>query len=135
MQKLLLILGVLLLCTASAGAEPVVKENMTWYRLHFGMGVGTDAITPELFHSFLDKQVTPLFPEGLTMTSARGQWHSPKVGLIREKTTVVDLNCEESQECQKKIDTIAEAYTKRFRKAKASIFVIKIPGVSTILQY
>lgn len=135
MKRILLSFCLILLAVTTAGAEMQTLEERVWYRMHFGMGLGTNAITPELFTQFIDKQVTPRFPEGLTVTVARGQWNSPQVGVIREKTAIVDIQGDGSEECKEKIKAIAEAYTKRFKKARASMYVITIPGVTTTLWY
>lgn len=135
MKRILLSFCLILLAVTTAGAEMQTLEERVWYRMHFGMGLGTNAITPELFTQFIDKQVMPRFPEGLTVTVARGQWNSPQVGVIREKTAIVDIQGDGSEECKEKIKAIAEAYTKRFKKARASMYVITIPGVTTTLWY
>lgn len=135
MKRILLSFCLILLAVTTAGAEMRTLEDRVWYRMHFGMGLGTNAITPELFAQFIDKQVTSRFPEGLTVTVARGQWNSPQVGVIREKTAIVDIQGDGSEECKEKIKAIAEAYTKRFKKARASIYVLIIPGVTTTLWY
>lgn len=56
--------------TGSSPGEPFKRTE-----LYFG-GNRPDgsAITPEEFELFLDKEVTPAFPDGLTWLEAHGQW-------------------------------------------------------------
>ena len=134
MKQLLAILCLLLACgTASAASK--TTENVVWYRVHLGMGTGSTSVSPEVMQGFIAKEISPRFPDGFTVTPARGQWTSPDIGLIHERTVVVDIQCGDTEVCAKKIEEISEAYVKRFQKTKASIFVVRVPGVSTRLTY
>ena len=69
----------------SSGTSPTLKGDVThpdattgWVRteLYFGLGVpGAQAgIDDAGWQAFLDKEVTPRFPSGLTVMDAFGQW-------------------------------------------------------------
>ena len=64
--------------TAGAAA-PTPGDPYKRTELYFG-GSRPDgsAITPAEFESFLDKEVTPAFPDGLTWLEAHGQWMGGK---------------------------------------------------------
>lgn len=70
---------------ATASSDPATAERGTpgenWKRteLYFG-GSRPDGsvITPAEFELFLDKEVTPAFPDGLTWLEAHGQWMGGK---------------------------------------------------------
>lgn len=134
MKTLLTFTCLLCLWCASALAENRILDNQVWYRLHLGMGIGT-SVSPDVIQNFLAKEVTPRFPDGLTITPARGQWNSPNTGLIRERVTLVDIQCPDTDAYKQKIEEISKAYVKRFAKAKASIYVVRVPGVTTTLAY
>ena len=135
MNKLILALCVVLMCVFPALAQTVERGEAAWYRLHLGTGVGDKSVSTDLLRSFIDKEICPKFPEGLTIADSRGQWKSEEYGLIRERTIVIDILCPDTDESGEKIATIAKTYVERFKAAKASLYVIKIKGVTTTLYY
>ena len=117
--------------TLSAHAATIDQENLVWYRLHLGMGIGDMAVSPSLIHAFIDQELTPAFPNGFTITESRGQWNSQKHGLIRERTTVIDVQCADTEENRQKIEAIGARYVEKFKAAQASFFIKRIAGIST----
>ncbi len=130
-----LLLSTALLLPGAARAEVKTETGVVWYRVHFGMGVGSASMTPEVLTAFMDKEVSSRFPEGLTVTVSRGQWRSPHGGVIKEKTMVVDIQCPDTEDNRNNIKAMAKAYLSRFGKLKASVFVMRIPGIDTQLWY
>src|SRR5262245_7518046 len=67
--------------TGAAAAAPAASPGDPYKRteLYFG-GSRPDGsvITPAEFELFLDKEVTPAFPDGLTWLEAHGQWMGGK---------------------------------------------------------
>lgn len=63
-------------------ARPAQAPGWVRSELYFGVGsedgssarVKTDAISEERWRAFLDAEVTPRFPDGLTVFDAYGQW-------------------------------------------------------------
>lgn len=136
MKRLMCALMALLCCATLAQGAVRDKDNQTWFRLHLGTGVGTAAVSPERVMAFLDTEVTPAFPEGFTVIQARGQWASPKGGQVtRERTTVIEIYCDNTEANKAKIYGLAADFVERFAKAKASAFVTQIPLVETKLFY
>lgn len=77
-------------------------EAAGWVRSELYFGVGeesgvsareqTDAISDAQWKAFLDKEVTPRFPDGLTVFDAYGQWlfrGAPEPNRLRTKVLVV----------------------------------------------
>lgn len=131
--------GFLFLCfvvllASSATAATMIRSNAAWYRVHLGTGI-EQPVTQEEITAFIDTVITERFPEGMTIIEARGQWNSEKHGLLKERTTVVDIQCPDDEDNFAKIREIADIYIKQFTRAKASCFVKRIPGVTTILYY
>jgi len=64
---------------AAATPAPTPGESYKRTELYFGGSLqdGTP-ITPAEFELFLDKEVTPAFPDGLTWLEAHGQWMGGK---------------------------------------------------------
>jgi hypothetical protein len=63
---------------------------------------------------FLDKEVTPRFPAGLTAYEAYGQWQRPDGRIEKSPSRVLVIWYEGDQ--SSRIDAIREAYKKRFRQ-------------------
>lgn len=135
MKTFILVMLLLLFMPVNGHTATAVQENAVWYRLHLGMGKGDYAVAPQKMREFIDKELTPAFPKGFTITESRGQWHSPEHGLIRERTTVVDVQCADTEENWQKIEAIANMYVERFNAAQASLFVMRINGMTTTLFY
>lgn len=111
-----------------------VNKDFIWYRLHFGLGTGSSPVSFDTIARFVDTNITPLFPSGLTMTQARGQWQSPQ-GLIKENTLVVDLQCKDTDENWNNIQHIGKLYVEENASARASCFIKRIPGITTTLFF
>lgn len=135
MKKTLLALLLAILFAVPAESATIVRENVVWYRVHFGTGHEQNRITSPELTAFLDSIVTPRFPEGFTVTESRGQWASKEHGLIKEISFVLDIQCPDSVECTRKIREIAEAYVAKFTRAQASCYVMKMPKITTTLYY
>lgn len=63
-------------------ARPALAQHWVRSELYFGVGeesrpaerAQTESITEAQWRAFLDKEVTPRFPDGLTVFDAYGQW-------------------------------------------------------------
>ncbi|MEU2433147.1 DUF3574 domain-containing protein [Streptomyces sp. NPDC007861] len=57
-------------------------------RLFFGTGRpdGGPAVTPREFSAFIDRHVTPAFPDGLTVQDGQGQWRDATGTIERERS-------------------------------------------------
>ncbi|UNM16577.1 DUF3574 domain-containing protein [Streptomyces formicae] len=57
-------------------------------RLFFGTERpdGGPAVTPREFSAFIDRHVTPAFPDGLTVQDGQGQWRDATGGIERERS-------------------------------------------------
>ena len=135
MNKLILALCLALLCVFPALAQTVEHNEGVWYRLHLGTGVGDKAVSTELIRRFVDKEITPRFPAGLTATDGRGQWKSEEYGVIRERTIIIDIYCPDTEESAEKVAAIAKAYVAKFKAAKASLYVVRVQGISAKIYY
>jgi len=81
-------------------ARPAEAGGWVRSELYFGVGeeggtserTQTDAITEAQWRAFLDKEVTPRFPDGLTVFDAYGQWlfrGAAEPNRLRTKVLVV----------------------------------------------
>jgi hypothetical protein len=93
-------------------AEPMLSAE-----LFFGRSVGARTISEGDFATFLRREVTPRFPDGLTVLDARGQWRSPKSGnIVRESSKVVKIIFKDDTQKRADLDAIVAVYKQNFHQ-------------------
>ncbi|MER6288280.1 DUF3574 domain-containing protein [Streptomyces sviceus] len=110
--------------TAGAGlaeADSSAPERGAPYvetRLFFGTARpdGGSAVTDRQFTAFVDTEVTPDFPDGLTVQSGRGQWRDASGQVEKERSYELILlyPVREAAAGDRKIEEIRRAYEKTF---------------------
>jgi hypothetical protein len=71
---------------------------------------------------FLAHEVTPRFPDGLTVYETTGQWRDPRTGIIhRERSRVLRIIMANDDAVRQKISAVAEAYKSQFRQQSVGI--------------
>ncbi|QGV81426.1 DUF3574 domain-containing protein [Streptomyces ficellus] len=77
---------------------------------------GGPAVTDAQFMAFVDREVTPAFPEGLTVQDGRGQWRDASGRIERERSYELTLLYPASQarERHPRIERIRGAYARAF---------------------
>ncbi|MFG2295211.1 DUF3574 domain-containing protein [Streptomyces sp. NPDC048603] len=88
-------------------------------RLYFGtQRAGGAEIGKAEFMSFLDRQVTPAFPEGLTLQEGYGQWRGEDGKIVREASYELILLYPEksAEERGRSIERIRTAYQDEFQQ-------------------
>ncbi|MFJ8635325.1 DUF3574 domain-containing protein [Streptomyces sp. NPDC093568] len=98
---------------ASARGEPYVET-----RLLFGTARpdGGPAVTDEQFMAFVDEEVTPDFPDGLTIQAGRGQWRDASGAIEKERSYELILLYPPARAgaSDRRIEGIRRAYEKAF---------------------
>ncbi|MFF7476466.1 DUF3574 domain-containing protein [Streptomyces sp. NPDC008092] len=98
---------------APARGKPYIET-----RLLFGTARpdGGPAVTDRQFTAFVDKEVTPDFPDGLTVLNGRGQWRDAHGTIEKERSYVLVLLYPEAaaKGGGRKIEEIRRAYEKAF---------------------
>ncbi len=86
--------------------------------LFFGTAKPIGAVTEEEFQAFLDAEITPRFPDGLTLTKARGQFRGEDGNVIKEDSYVLILlyPLESAKDGNKKIEAIRRLYLEQFQQ-------------------
>jgi Protein of unknown function (DUF3574) len=84
--------------------------------LFFGTARPDGAVTDEEFRMFLDIEVTPRFPDGLTLLKGDGQFTGEEGVLIKEQSFVLILlyPVEGRQESDRRIEEIRQLYEDQF---------------------
>jgi hypothetical protein len=80
---------------AGDAAHPVATAGWVDTRLYFGLGAVGDAkgVSEDEWRQFLDKEVTPRFPDGLSVLDVYGQWQGPQQHepeRLRSKMLVIE---------------------------------------------
>jgi Protein of unknown function (DUF3574) len=76
---------------------------------------------PAKWRAFLAKEVTPRFPDGLTVYETTGQWREPATKAIaREKSRVLRIIAP-ADTAPEKIAAVADAYRQQFRQKSVGI--------------
>jgi hypothetical protein len=93
--------------------------------LLFGRRIGDHGVVSEgAWRRFLAREVTPRFPDGLTVFAAHGQWRdSSSKRIIREQSNVVLVVLPGRAEDQSRLGEIASAYKRQFRQQSVGIIV------------
>ncbi len=112
MYRQLLVVG---LCLALFGCGER-KEPWVVSRLYFGLSSSAGPITEEQFGSFLDQEITPQFPAGLTRYRAEGQWRGSDGVVLREPSVVIEIVHLDSPESAAKLMAIIYLYKKHFHQ-------------------
>ena len=84
--------------------------------LYFGLSHPSGSISESQWQTFLRTEVTPRFPDGLTVWEANGQWRRSDGKIGRERAKVLLLVHEESPSVRKAIASIIESYKRAFRQ-------------------
>ena len=103
----------------AAGADgascPPGTEPFTEYRLFFGRSQGDrEVVGEEAWRAFLAEEVTPRFPDGLTVLDAAGQWHEGSGMIVRERTKLLLVLAPPGADAMQRTDEIADAYKRAF---------------------
>ena len=99
------------------GACPAPGTRMLRLELVFGMGRkdGTE-IEEADWRAFLDAEVTPRFPDGLTVFSASGQWRNSGGRIVKEAARVLLVWLPDAAAAQPRIEAVREAWKQRHQQ-------------------
>ncbi len=73
-------------------------------------------VTEDEFKGFLDSEVTPLFPDGLTLLTGAGQFKNSSGTIIREGFKLLILLYPFKSESTRAIEQIRDAYKSTFQQ-------------------
>ncbi len=118
------VLGGMVLALTLAGCSsvekaacPVGQESLRTAQLFFGQNIaGKPGVSDAAFRKFVDDELTPRFPNGLTILNGGGQWRGSENQLIREASKVVVIVLPAKGDSSKHIDAARSAYKQRFNQ-------------------
>lgn len=74
-------------------------------------------VSEEAWRSFLAEEVTPRFPDGLTVLDAAGQWRDGSGAIERERTKLLLVLAPPGEDALQRTDEIADAYRRAFSQS------------------
>lgn len=113
------------LATALAGAAapalsrpcPQGMRVATTAAMFFGTDLADGGqVTDADWRGFLDTEITPRFPDGLTIADVYGQWRGPKGDFVKEPSKALFIVLGRRDDDQRRIALIREAYKRQFRQ-------------------
>jgi hypothetical protein len=116
-------------CISEAGAQPLqcrgAQKLSQVVELIFGRNIGSRTrVSEREWSRFLDREIAPRFPDGLTVLNGSGQWREPGSGkIIREPNKIVQIALPGRAEDFGRLDEIAEAYKRRFKQHSVGVIV------------
>jgi Protein of unknown function (DUF3574) len=115
------IAGVLAGTPASACSAPL--HPMQRVELMFGRNIhGRPGVGGTAWARFLASEITPRFPDGLTVVDAAGQWRDPAGGrLAREPSRLVIIVTAAGASADDRIAAIVAAYKQRFHQKSVGV--------------
>jgi len=87
--------------------------------LVFGRVIGVSpgpGVSEAEFAAFLDQEVSPRFPDGLTIIDAQGRWTPPAGSIIHEPSKVVMIVLPGRPDDVAQLNAVREAYKQRFQQ-------------------
>jgi hypothetical protein len=93
--------------------------------LLFGRKIGNRiAVTESKWARFVDREITPRFPDGLSVVDAKGQWRDRERNVIvREPSKLVTIVLPGDPADQIRLGQIIEAYKRRFKQQSVGVIV------------
>jgi hypothetical protein len=93
--------------------------------LIFGRSIGGRVgVSEEQWMLFVDNEITPRFPDGLSVYEAAGQWlDKTSRQIIRESSKIVLIVLPGLAEDHARLNEIADAYKRSFRQQSVGVIV------------
>lgn len=105
-----------LLTALLAGCAALSKGAWVQDTLYFGMSRPGGTVSEEEWQGFVDAEVTPRFPDGLTQIPASGQWKAKDGTVTKEGTRVLVLLHTRDKASDEAVQALRQAYKNRFQQ-------------------
>jgi hypothetical protein len=110
-------------CQAALAQQPECTGNQKpWVvaELLFGL----DRVNERSWSRFLATEITPRFPDGLTVYDAKGQWRAPsRAAITRQRSKVVMIAMPPAADNTTRLQQIIESYKTRFRQQSVGLIM------------
>ena len=108
-------------------SEPIAPKQKpaAVAELMFGRKIGNRiGVSEQRWTRFVDREITPRFPAGLSVMDVKGQWRDSERGtIVREPSKMVMIVLPGEATDQERLQAIIDAYKKRFRQQSVGLIV------------
>jgi hypothetical protein len=113
---------------AAQTAEPACHGDQQFKmvaELLFGRDIGRRlGVSESDWTRFATRELTPRFPDGLTVTDAVGQWRDHQGGsILREPSKHVEIVLPGNADDEGRLDAVVAAYKRAFRQHSVGLIV------------
>lgn len=128
--------SLVVVCLNLATAAPIVAQTLDApcsgaqhprlvAELLFGRDIGRrTGVSESAWSRFVARELTPRFPDGLTVTDAIGQWRDPASGqVIREPAKKVEIVMPGKDDDQARLAAAVKAYKNEFHQRSVGVIV------------
>src|ERR1700684_2200427 len=93
--------------------------------LLFGRNIGGRlGVSEAQWGRFVDREISPRFPDGLTVLDAKGEWRDAvRKTIVHEPSKVVEIVLPGRPDDVEQLNQIAQAYKTRFRQQSVGIVI------------
>jgi hypothetical protein len=95
--------------TCAAPLEPALQVD-----LYFGLAAKGRELGEAEWAAFLNEEVTPRFPDGLSVIDVAGQYRNPTGRISRERSKLLIVVVLDAPAHRPKVQAIVDAYKKQF---------------------
>ena len=107
---------------AQNAACPAPAEPMLRAEIYFGRNIGGRlGVDERQWARFMARELTPRFPDGLTVIDGQGQWRGPSGATVHEPSKIVILFVPDEQPVRERIAAAAAAYKQRFKQESVAV--------------
>ena len=99
--------------TAASACEAPLKPALQ-VDLYFGLAVKGREISGAEWAAFLNEEVTPRFPDGLSVIDVAGQYRNPAGHISRERSKLLVVVVVDAPAHRPKVQAIVDAYRSQF---------------------
>lgn len=92
---------------------------------YFGRDTGKGEVSEADWAAFLADEVTPRFPEGLSVIDVQGQYREPSGKITRERSKLLVIVLFDARTQSDKLKHVADIYARRFDQK--SVFRVERP--------
>jgi Protein of unknown function (DUF3574) len=121
--------AIILALTSTGSADAQTSECRAGLKpqevaqLLFGRKIGDRlGVSETQWGRFVDREISPRFPDGLTVLDAKGEWRDPaRKTIVHEPSKVVEIVLPGKPDDVEQLNQIAQAYKTRFRQQSVGI--------------